>query len=144
IDFAVNGIILLTAGELAINKNLIITGPGAASLTVERSTALGTPDFRVFRIQSGVVSTISGLTISNGRAADGGGIRNEATFMLLNCVISGNAATNTGGGINNLSTLTMSNSVVRGNSVATLPAGPGLGGGMNNGIAGTLTVIRSL
>jgi len=83
IDFAVNGTITLTTGELAINKDLSITGPGATSLTVERSTAPGTPDFRVFRPQSGTVITISGLTVSNGRTSDGVGIRNEGTFTLL-------------------------------------------------------------
>src|SRR5436190_2202812 len=77
IVFSVSGIITLTNGELLVNKSLTILGPGAAVLSVERSTAAGTPDFRIFNIQSGVV-TVSGLTIRNGRAVDGGGIHNEA------------------------------------------------------------------
>src|SRR5947207_9959116 len=34
ITFAVTGTIALTSGELLINKNLIVSGPGAGSLTV--------------------------------------------------------------------------------------------------------------
>jgi hypothetical protein len=42
INFAVTGTIFLTSGELLINKNLDIVGPGADSLTVQRSLADGT------------------------------------------------------------------------------------------------------
>ncbi len=62
VDFAVTGTITLTSGELVINGPLTIIGPGAALLTVQRSTAAGTPEFRVLRVQGGSV-TISGLTI---------------------------------------------------------------------------------
>ena len=75
----------------------------------------------------------------NGRESVGGGIHNETTFTLLDCVITGNAATEGGGGINNLSTLTMSNCVIRANSVSGGTAGL-LGGGINN--QGTVTAIN--
>src|SRR5262245_47526493 len=78
IDFAVTGTITLTNGELLIGKDLTISGPGAGNLTIRRSTTAGTPDFRIFHLQSGI-GTISGLTVSNGRAEVGGGIHNEAT-----------------------------------------------------------------
>jgi hypothetical protein len=53
----------LTSGESAINKNLIISGPGANVLTVQRSSASGTPTFRIFHITDGKVNVaISGLT----------------------------------------------------------------------------------
>jgi len=42
--------ITLTSGELLINNNLTITGPGPSQLTVKRSTAGGTPAFRIFHI----------------------------------------------------------------------------------------------
>src|SRR5689334_11966455 len=54
INFAVTGAITLTSGELLINKNLIIAGPVAAGLAVQRSAATGTPVFRIFRVQSGI------------------------------------------------------------------------------------------
>jgi hypothetical protein len=62
--------ISLTSAELLINKNLTITGPGATTLTIERSSAPATPQFRIFHVTFGTVS-ISGLTITNGRAPDG-------------------------------------------------------------------------
>src|SRR5262245_61520926 len=53
IVFSVTGAITLTNGELLINKSLAILGPGAGLLSVERSTAAGTPDFRIFNVQAG-------------------------------------------------------------------------------------------
>src|ERR1041384_4407759 len=76
IDFAVTGTITLTTGELLIGKDLTIAGPGAGNLTVQRSAANGTPEFRIFHLHSGI-ATISGLTVNNGRADAGGGINNE-------------------------------------------------------------------
>ena len=61
ISFTVAGAITLTNGELVINKDLTIAGPGSAVLTVERSSAAGTPAFRIFHITTGRVA-ISGLT----------------------------------------------------------------------------------
>src|SRR5437879_1749366 len=80
LTFAVSGLITLTTGELLITTNLTITGPGASQLTVQRSTAAGTPDFRIFEIRSGTAKpvTISGLTVNNGRSDSGGGVLNRA------------------------------------------------------------------
>jgi uncharacterized repeat protein (TIGR03803 family) len=74
INIVVTGTITLTSGELAIGKNLTITGPGTASLTVS-----GNNSSRVFLIlpgtstQPGPTVTISGLTIANGLAKGGNG-----------------------------------------------------------------------
>lgn len=76
ITFSVTGTITLTTGEIAINKNLIITGPGVANLTIS-----GNNNSRVFFISPGITGaagptvSISDLTIANGRARgfDGGG-----------------------------------------------------------------------
>src|SRR6185436_6749230 len=38
--------ISLTSAQLLVNKNLTITGPGATTLTIQRSSAQGTPNFR--------------------------------------------------------------------------------------------------
>jgi hypothetical protein len=58
--------VTLTSGELVIDKNLTITGPGANRLTVTTKP----PDFvsfRVFNISSSTATvSISGMTISNG------------------------------------------------------------------------------
>jgi len=140
INFAVTGTITLTNGELLIGKDLTILGPGPDNLTIQRSTAGGTPDFRIFNLQSGV-GIISGLTVGNGRADIGGGINNEATFTVRDCVIVGNAATNGGGGIHNLSSLIITNCVIRNNSVTGGAVG-GVGGGLNN--EGTVLAISCM
>src|SRR5947207_9664316 len=119
LTFAVTGVITLTSGELLITTNLTITGPGPSQLTVQRSIAAGTPDFRIFDIRParpGTV-TISGLTVNNGRADSGGGILNQvgagADLAMHDLVISGNTATNAGGGIKNNGTLTLDREIGR-------------------------------
>ena len=116
ITFAVTGTILLTTGELTINKDLTIQGPGANLLDVRRNAAAA---FRIFTINSGKTVSIVGLTISNGSAIEGGGIINFGTLSLSRCVISGNAATvggNGGGGIQNRATLNVDQCTISGNS----------------------------
>src|SRR5687768_1556416 len=55
IDFAAGlGTITLTSGELSIDKDLTISGPGASNLTIQRSADSGT-DFRIFDIFAGTV-----------------------------------------------------------------------------------------
>src|SRR6185503_17346012 len=50
IDFAVNGPITLTSGELVIEKDLTILGPGSGALLIQRSLDAGTPEFRILRV----------------------------------------------------------------------------------------------
>src|SRR5207302_7845473 len=47
--------------------DMTISGTGAIALIVKRSTAGGTPDFRIFTVRQFTTAFISGLTISNGR-----------------------------------------------------------------------------
>jgi hypothetical protein len=139
ITFAPNvtGSIDLTSAELLVNKSLTITGPGANVLTVERSPAAGTPDFRIFNIASNVNATISGLTIASGNASNsfGGGIFNNATLTLANDTISGNSAAFGGGGVASAGPLTLTNCTIFANS-----SGTGGGGIANNS---TLTISGS-
>jgi hypothetical protein len=143
ITFAANvrGAINLTSNELLINKALTISGPGANLLTVQRSTASGTANFRIFNIAfASVNAAISGLTIANGVAGNGGGINNPGTVTLTSVTISGNFGSN-GGGIFNSGTLTLTNSTMSGNTVNS-SIGAGSGGGIfNNG--GTVNLSNS-
>ena len=92
--------ITLTSGELLINKNLNIQGPGANQLTISGNHAS-----RVFHTQTD--TTLSGLTIANGSAADfGGGIAQDnvinTKLTVSKCVITGNQVTGAnsrGGGL---------------------------------------------
>src|SRR5215472_775887 len=123
--------ITLTTADLVIDKNLTINGPGATLLTVERSSASGTPQFRIFTINVGVTVTISGLTVTNGHAPDGigagspgfqaGGIFNEGLLTLNWVTVTGNSS---------------------GHAVLGDVGGPGGRGGFGGGIFndGTLTV----
>ena len=120
-----------------IGGNLNFSGNGSSLLTVQRSTAGGTPDFRIFTINSGTVVTITGLTISNGKVAgmtspanSGGGILNSGTLTVNFSAVSGNfAGLGGGGGVENLGTLTINDSVVSNNT----------GGGLANNLYGGTT-----
>src|SRR5262249_55471320 len=95
VDFqpGLTGIITLTTGELALSKDLTITGPGASVITVSGNHAS-----RVFDIAATFTVATSGLTIADGRgmasgyASSGGGIFNAGTLTLTDCVLSGNSA----------------------------------------------------
>lgn len=109
ISFAISGTIVLTNGELLIDKNLRIAGPGAANLAI---SARG--QSRVLEIVSNTVVTLSGLMICDGRAADGamgrtndqiggdgsdgGGIYNGGSLIVDQCIISNCVAGRGGNG----------------------------------------------
>jgi CSLREA domain-containing protein len=157
-----NSIITLNNTLDLITDDLDINGPGANTLTIQRSTADGTPRFRIFLFDNRnktIAVNISGLTISNGHpvdganGADGGGISNfNANVNLTAMVITGNSTGNgisggggSGGGILNFGTMTITNSTISGNSTGSGigdPAGVGgYGGGIFN--TGTLTLINT-
>jgi hypothetical protein len=135
--------ITLTKGELLINKNLNIAGPGAGQLTVSGNHAS-----RVFEVTAGTQVTLSGLTISNGLAAgaDGGGIDNSGMLTVSGSVLSGNSTNyrskgnnivgGEGGGIYDSGTLIVNSNSTLSYNTATLQ-----GGGIWN--VGTLTVSNS-
>jgi hypothetical protein len=132
INFSVTGTITLTSGELLINQNLTISGPGASSLAISGNSAS-----RVFEIASGTSVAISGLTIQNGNTPIGGGIYNHGgTLILTNSTLSLNSADYGGGIYNGGGTLNVSNSSLLGNSAAVY------GGGIAND-TGTVTLTNS-
>ncbi|MGI9087348.1 MAG: choice-of-anchor Q domain-containing protein [Chthoniobacterales bacterium] len=100
--------ITLTSGSgadsttaLTIAKDLTIDGAGA-KIVLARSSASGTPKFRIFGVTAGTV-TFRNLTIYNGNAefGSGGGISNQAHLTVSECALGNNFALNTGGGIEN-------------------------------------------
>jgi hypothetical protein len=67
------GTIHLTSGKLLITDSVTIQGPGADMVSVSGNDAS-----RVFETAAGINVTISGLTITHGKAPDqGGGILND-------------------------------------------------------------------
>jgi hypothetical protein len=142
ITFDVTGTITLTTGEIEIDKDLTISGPGVSLLTIS-----GNDQSRVFNIVAGASVTIDGLTIRNGDASDwgsaaasGGGVFNEGNLTLSNCVLQDNVAAGAGGGVaQDLgATLHLIDCHVLGNHAR------GLGGGVFSGIESTLTISESV
>jgi CSLREA domain-containing protein len=97
IAFSVTGTINLTGALTDITDSLTINGPGTAQLTVRRATG---GNYRIFSIPgTGLNISISGLTISNGRASNfGGGIYSLSNLTLTECAITDNESVTSGGG----------------------------------------------
>jgi hypothetical protein len=120
-------------GSTSISKNLSIVGVPS----IGRATLSGGGAGAVVQIPrySGLVVSISGVTITGATGGTYGGIFNGGSLTLNDVAVSGNSA-DTGAGIFNAGTLVLNGSAVRGN------ASTGDGGGIDNG--GSLTLNRSV
>src|SRR5262249_25245752 len=149
IDFSVTGTIRLTSGELVIDKNLTIQGPGAYLLTISGNNASrgffinpGAPGATVGPPATALTVAISNLTITEGKAKGGNG------GTSFNGFPSGGGAAGMGGAvfINNgdvtiEGVVLISNQAIGGDGGAIVPCctggASGGGGGMGgNGDAG--------
>lgn len=110
INLPAGGNITLTSGELLITNDLTLVGPGATNLTISGNT-----NSRIFEIGSNANVCISGLTLAQGHApdggfisyplgqypppppgADGGAIYNSGHLTLSHCTLLKNSAGNGG------------------------------------------------
>lgn len=104
-------------GDLDITDDVTIIGAGADNTIID-----GAGIDRVFDIFSGATVSISGVTIRNGAARNGAGIRNFGTLTLKDSIVENNVASgefdSVGGGIANAEggDLTLDNVTVRNNS----------------------------
>ena len=142
VDFTVAGTIVL-AGEIAITKNLTITGPGAKSVTINGNGA------RIFNVSGPVTVSISGLTLTGGQAPRGGAIASNATLLLNGMRFNGNSASEGGGALHvyresggGAGTATIHSTTFDAN---TVPGPSGVGGGamLLEGIAATLAPLAA-
>jgi CSLREA domain-containing protein len=117
------GTYTLSQGELQVTKNIVIDGAGARSTIVDQAATA-----RVFEVDSGSTSLITGITITGGSADIGGGVRVFGTLGLTDVTITGNTASTSGGGIDLNGTVTITDSTVAHNS----SPGGGFGGGIDD------------
>jgi hypothetical protein len=95
ISISATGTIDLVTPLPVVEGSLSIAGPGQNRLTVRRNRSA---DFRIFEFEDtfGLPAddaSVSGMTISNGRAASGGGIRaGSVSLTLTQVTVSGNEA----------------------------------------------------
>lgn len=135
-----------------ITASITITGTGGFDNTIQRSTAAGTPAFRLFEVAASGSLTLQNVTVMGGLAqgtgtsSQGGGIYSAGRLNLTGVTVQGNEAqgingvkTSTqtatpgtsasGGGLYMAGgTLSLSNDTITGNSAVG-----GNGGGGNNG-----------
>jgi hypothetical protein len=136
--------VLLTGGQIAVNHSATIDASTLAGGIQVNGNGAG----RVFEVGSGNTVTMNSLTITNGYdvTGTGGGILNNGTLTLYQCLLAGNTASNPtgtdgfgGGGIYNqgAGTLTLNECTVANNAANGLSRG----GGVFN--LGTLNVVQS-
>ncbi|NJO14861.1 MAG: hypothetical protein HC877_03675 [Thioploca sp.] len=142
--------------RLYINTNLIID-----ALDNQITLDGGSAGKRVIRVASGKTVEIRGMTIRNGGSPfsaagsfspnEGGGIYNEGTLTITNCVIENNLAKLKGGGIYSIgspmvpSTLILNRTSIYNNQTrvnGSIPWNEG-GGGVLNDVNSSLTINNS-
>ena len=135
------GTIILTTGELVVDKDLSLIGPGAANLNISGNHAS-----RV--INNSAHLTISNLTIRDGEAGigQGGGILNAGSGVLtiINSVIASNHA-QAGAGVFNSSggQLQVANSTFFANLTQAVNTGASNGAGIYNAGPGSVASITN-
>jgi Right handed beta helix region len=135
---AVSGTIRLTSGELSVEDEVAIEGPGPAQLSISGNHAS-----RVFRVHKDAMTevTIAGLTITEGFDSVGAALQIISALVTLDeVVMTDNRATNAGGAIfTNGQSLTIRDSEISNN---TVDDGDG-GGVFISGLLGPLTLSHS-
>jgi uncharacterized repeat protein (TIGR01451 family) len=108
--------IVLSSGQLFIDKDLTILGPTNTSLTLS-----GANTARVFFVNPDVKFTLSDLTITEGQANPGGGIYSFGDLVIRNSTFTGNYAIGGEGGAidSEGGTLHIINSTISGNTADT-------------------------
>ncbi len=151
--------ITLTSGELDVIAPMTVDGPGVTVSGNNASTVFkvgggtssqpvtlsgltitgGNPANGIGSgvvVDSGAVAALTGCTLTQNSAENGGGLNNAGTAALTGCTLTGNTAYGgSGGGLNNGGTLTLTDCTLTQNSTV----GNSGGGGLENGGTATLT-----
>ncbi len=136
-------------GDHDISDSVVISGAGAASTVIDGGNPPGGASAeirgldRLFEVVGGASVTLSGLTLSDGYAAEfGGAIMNSssATVAVVGSVVRGSAAGKTGGGIENHADGTI---IVQGSTLTQNYAVEG-GSALNNNLTGSVELTDSI
>lgn len=132
------GLILLSGGDLDINKSLTIVGSSPDLTTIDA----GGVD-RAFNVFGPADAVLSGMTIRNGfrhpeTGGGGGAIRNAATLRMVECVVE-DSTSGGGGAVISTGPMTIESSTFRGN---TASGTTGAGGAILNFFS-TMTISSS-
>lgn len=144
-DASSAGTITLTSGQIAIHTDVTITGLGAADSIIS-----GNNSSRIFYLYNGASAltvSISGLTLTDGSAANAGGaIKSKGNDLILSGVtVTGNSATAGGGGVysgdygGRFAPLTIIDSEISNNTVLG-----GGGGGLSLYKLGDVTITNTV
>ena len=140
-----------TEAGIVVNEEITVTirGLGVDATIVQAHETLEDSPERVFLIMAGADVTLEEMTVRHGRPSvedeHGGGIKNNGTLTVRNCVITANSARGGGGIDNRHATLTIigstiSNNVARGDGPRGVECG---GGGGIKCSSGTMKLINS-
>ena len=116
--------------NVKIDKSLTVNGAGAGKALVDGQLAGSV--FTIGDNNPNIDVTLQGITIQNGKAANGGGILNYGRLAVTDSTVSGNTATSLGGGIYNEGGITINRGTISSNTA-------NFGGGIFNN-AGTVTL----
>ena len=148
ITFEITGTATITNGEMLItNGDLTILGPGTEDLIISAGNAS-----RIFFISPGQQVNISGVTLRDGFASQGGAIFNDRSALILeNCLLTNNTAEDHGGAIYNAAnnvvpqagpapaaSVLINNCIVSNNAASGIDDDDQLGGGDPTGIGGAI------
>jgi CSLREA domain-containing protein len=122
-------------GDLDIKNNMIITGAGASSTTIDANSI-----DRVIHVTGAYTVSISGVTITRGNEQGGGIYNGGGTVSVSNCIFNANTGINSGGGIHqNTGMLTISGSTFSSNNCN----GVGCNAGAIRVVGGTASITNS-
>jgi len=138
-----------TEEGIMITKDVIIEGLSYEKTIVQAHEQFAEALDTVFYIKPGSDVILRNMTIQHGNRREkpwsGGGVMNEGTLNIENCIIQKNVA-NDSGGIWNMGDLTISHSTITENHTnKSAPSGfdCGSGAGIFNGVGSHLTISNS-
>jgi len=130
------GTIFLNVGNLAIQDDLTLTGPGADKITIDAEGKSHVFDVIDDDNEKNNIVIISGLRLINGIASTGSLIDNNENLTLESCQFLNGNASISGGAIYNTRFLTVDSSMFENNSAE-------MGGAIFNSVGGIILSINN-